>query len=423
MLGSVSIFLGYLAKNVGASYGDQANYVVIADRILKNGLFELREELRTYLYPLILSPAKALFGASPASKALISVFQYAVLLFTLKLIAKSVIKLTGKKAAGDLVFAAGALNPYLVQATTLFLTDILAACLVACGFTKLLFGDLYLRKDRLLATLPFAAAVMVRPASAVFFPIACLGVVVRRYVERIPLRKVLLSFILSLAFFVPQLYMNVTRFRHWTPIIHNSLYSFQSQVAVQFLKYGTVITAGENPQLVFVNPWAISSCPSMQAFAAKSPLAFALTAGMHVFGSLDWGYVDTYIASYYPGSRLPASLLLHSTWFLVALGFIRFLRRRQSLPRRVSVLLAFLVVAIVADLAFLATTAVESRFGYPVFFMALPLLGFSLPDSRPSRKNMATIAVFWLLWLVLSTTLSFWLDGLTGRIHWFAHWK
>jgi len=89
----------------------------------------------------------------------------------------------------------------------------------------------------------------------------------------------------------------------------------------------------------------------------------------------------------------------------------------------VSVLLAFLVVAIVADLAFLATTAVESRFGYPVFFMALPLLGFSLPDSRPSRKNMATIAVFWLLWLVLSTTLSFWLDGLTGRIHWFAHWK
>jgi hypothetical protein len=65
MLGSVSIFVGYLAKNVGASYGDQANYVAIADRILKNGLFELREELRTYLYPLILSPAKALFGADP----------------------------------------------------------------------------------------------------------------------------------------------------------------------------------------------------------------------------------------------------------------------------------------------------------------------------------------------------------------------
>jgi hypothetical protein len=31
------------------------------------------------------------------------------------------------------------------------------------------------------------------------------------------------------------------------------------------------------------------------------------------------------------------------------------------------------------------------------------------------------VALAWLVWLFLSMALSFWLDGLTGRIHWLAH--
>ena len=423
MLGSLGLFVWYLAQNVGRSFGDEANYLVLADRILKNGLWELREELRTYLYPLVLALAKTFFGAGLASKGLVSIAQYWVFLLTLRLVARTVSKLTQKKSAGLLVFAAAALNPYLVQATTLFLTDILAACLVACAFTKLLFGNLRLRRDVLLATLPFAAAVMIRPASAVFIPVAWLGVVVRHYVEPIPLRKVVLGFVLSSAFFVPQLHMNVTQFKHWTPIIHSPLYSLQTQEAVRCLKYGTVVIPGEKAPLCFANPKANKSWKSMQALALQSPLVFAYTAAAHVFGVFDWGYIDTYIPSYYPRNRLPASILLHSTWFLAAIGFIRFLRRRRELPSGESALLLFLAAAIVADLGFLATIQVESRFGYPIFLMAMPFLGFAIPDSRPSRKLMVVITLSWLLWMGLSTALSFWLDSLTGRILWFSHFK
>lgn len=420
MLGSLGLFLRYLVRNLGANQGDEAYYVIVADRILKGGLFGLREELRTYLYPLLLSFAQVLFGKSPVCKAFVGLLQYAVFLYSLKIIAATAVKLTGRRAAGLLVFAAGALNPYLVQATTLFLTDILAACLVACGFAKLLFGNLSATKDCLSATLPFAAAAMVRPASAVFLPIACLGLAVRRYVEPIHIRKVILGFVLSSAFFVPQLYMNVTQYKHWTPIIHSSLYRLQTHEAVRCLKYGTVIIPGERAPLCFTNPLADKSCDSMGALAMKSPLAFSVTAAAHVFGVIDWGYIDTYITNYYPSDRFPASLLLHTTWFFVALGFARFLRQRRILPAKTSAMLLFLVAAIVLDFGFLATTQVESRFGYPVLLMALPFLGFSCADLRLAPKAAAGIVVSWLFWLALSTFLSLWIDGMSGRIHWFA---
>jgi hypothetical protein len=422
LTGSLGLFIRSLARNVGVNFGDEANYLAIADRILTGGLFQLREELRTYLYPFILCPAKLLFGASPATKAVVSVCQYAVFLASMRLIAKTTVSLTGKTSAGLLVFAAGALNPHLVQATTLLLTDILAACLVTCGLVKLLFGDLRLRNDRLLATLPFAAAVMLRPASAVFVFVACLAVLLRHHVERIPLRKVILNLVLSLAFFGPQLYMNVKRFHHFTPVIHFPLYRIQTQAAVYNLKFNGVVVPGERVEpLCHVNPWADRMCSSMYELAKRSPRDFALTAGMHIFGAVDWSYVDTYIRRYHPANRLPASFLLHSTWFLAVVGFIRFLRRRRLLPTTTARLLPVLVLAIVVDLGFLSTTQVESRFGYPVFLMALPFLGFSLVGPRPSRKALATVAVGWLVWLFLSMALSFWLDGLTGRIHWLAH--
>ena len=421
MLGSVGLFIRYVVKNAGVSYYDENYYVVVAERILKGGLWGLREDLRTYLYPLLLALAKLVFGASPASKILISVFQYVVFLYSLRLVAATSVKVTGNRTAGHFVLAAGALNPYLVQATTLFLTDILAACLVACAFLTLLFGDFELRRDRLWATLPFAAAAMVRPASAVFIPIALLGLAVRRLVEPIRLRPVLVGFALSLAFFLPQLHMNVTQFNHWTPMIHVSLYKLQSHEAVRCLKFRGVVIPGEEPPLCSTNSLTPKPFQSMQELATKSPLAFSLTAATHVFGAIDWGYVDTYIADYYPKDRLPASILLHTTWFLVAAGFVRFLRQRRKLPRGSSALLLFLAAAIVMDLGFLATTQVESRFGYPVFLMALPFLGFSLSKPWPSRKATVGIAVSWLLWVGISTALSFWIDATTGRIHWLAH--
>ena len=83
-------------------------------------------------------------------------------------------------------------------------------------------------------------------------------------------------------------------------------------------------------------------------------------------------------------------------------------------------MLLFLIAAIVLDFGFLATTQVESRFGYPVLLMALPFLGFSFADLRLASKAAAGIVVSWLFRLALSTFLSLWIDGMSGRIHWFA---
>jgi hypothetical protein len=71
MLGSLGLFLRYLVRNLGVNQGDEAYYVIVADRILKGGLFGFREELRTYLYPLLLSFAQVLFGKSPVCKAFV----------------------------------------------------------------------------------------------------------------------------------------------------------------------------------------------------------------------------------------------------------------------------------------------------------------------------------------------------------------
>lgn len=58
---------------------------------------------------------------------------------------------------------------------------------------------------------------------------------------------------------ISQLYNNVTQYDDWTPLIHEDLYEFQSQLAASYLKYGTVVIPDEEPGLVFKSPYAINS--------------------------------------------------------------------------------------------------------------------------------------------------------------------
>ncbi|RED57634.1 hypothetical protein DFP95_110107 [Cohnella lupini] len=87
---SIAQFTYFLVQNYNVNYYDEEGYYFISNQIIQNGLFNLTEELRTYLYPLILSLFYVFTDGSLSShKILVSIFQYAVLIFTVLLIAKT----------------------------------------------------------------------------------------------------------------------------------------------------------------------------------------------------------------------------------------------------------------------------------------------------------------------------------------------
>ncbi|RAV13790.1 hypothetical protein [Paenibacillus contaminans] len=421
IISSFCLFLYYLNNNYNVSYYDETKYIDISSSILKSGLFEIVEPLRTYLYPLIISIFSFLVsGNIIITKVLVSVFQFIIYLITIIYLAHVSLKVTKDKKSWYFVLVAGGLNPYLIQSTTLFLTDILSTCFVVIAV--LIFFSENINKYRIStpAMILLFASVMIRPSSAIFIPIIFGLVLIRFYKKRdFNIIKIFLVAVLSLVVFLPQLYNNVVHFNHWTPLIHEDLYSSQSMWATQYLKYGTVISPMEVPQLYYYSPFNLEGITNIYQMSYKNTIAFIITYFSHIFGVLDWGYVDAYIKSFYPISRLVASFFLYITWFVILSGIYFYIRNKKNRDNRYSFTLFSTILLSVVYAAFIGTTCVESRFGYPIFLLLLPFSGIAISSIMSKTRVIYYSLVSCFLLIILFFWVSFTIDLQTKRIDWY----
>jgi len=273
------------------------------------------------------------------------------------------------------VIAFGFLNPFLIQHTTLFLPDILASCFAVLSIFSLTRIDLTRSKFAFFAIGLIFCSVMLKPVMAIFLPII-VGIILFRFLKkkRISIYKVSLIFIILLVIFAPQLYQNVTKFGEWTPLIVKPLYELQTTWGVGTLKFYGIVIPGEWHSMSNVSPFPTPKDVNIYQLLFEDPSTFLLVYSSHIFGLLDWDYVDAYIKDYYPLNRIPSSVLIYSTWFFVIWGILetRFFFKTKDF------LMTILIISTILSLAFFATLQIETRFGYPIFLLMLPFSGYGV---------------------------------------------
>jgi hypothetical protein len=414
---SIFMFCYYIYLNRQLNFYDENGYVSVSKMITENGLFNIQMEVRTYLYPLLISIV-TLFsdGNLEHTKIIFSLLQFLIFGLTIFYIAKTTFVHTKSQVAAYVVLVLGLCNPYLIQATTVYLTDILAACCIAIAFLRYVNKGLKTYPDAIIFFGLLFASVMIRP-SGLLFVMICIPLLIYRYwIKRdfSPI-KIVIAFLMTSVIFIPQLAMNVKFFNHWTPLIHNNLYYKQSVWAAEYLKYGTLVEPDQTPTLYYYAPFQVDDSMSIYSLFFSDFPKFLLLYITHIFGVLSWGDFNTYIRDTISHSGLIGSVFLSVVWFLIICGII-YLKRRKDI-------IYPLLFSVVFYLLFMGTTLVESRFGYPSFLLALLFSGpgvLFLVDKWKEKRNYRWItgAVF-LLFVSVFVVLSYWLEMQTGRMKWF----
>ena len=447
ILGSTALFTFYIQKNMSTLYYDEVRYFDLSNWMLSNGLFKLGADVphlnyTTYFYPLMITFVRFFYNGRPEIiKGLFAVLQYAGYIFTIYFIAYTASRLMKSKGVVIPILAAGLLNIYMIQACTLLLTDLVSACILVFSLYGAILSDLN-RPKNIFATLGLSFInVMVRP-SALIFVMVTFAILVYRYFRKdfVVTKTFFLISACSLLVFLPQLYINRVNFHVWSPLVASNLYNSQSIWSVQMLKYATVVIDGENPRLIYLNPFFTKSSTNYFGLLADNFYSFLYVTLIHMFAVIDWGYVDTYITKFFPITRIVGSIGLYASWFFTGCGlfcvYIQNFKTRMNLAflqSKANFFYACLLFTAVIYMGFLATTAPETRFGYPIFLILLPFCGFGIDQmkqhfqSLPSNCKKASEGIKLLCAVLLVMTLlfflSFSLDRTTGRIYWTSHFK
>lgn len=176
---SAMIFIYFLLQNYNVNYYDETGYIHVSKLILTQGLFNVAEPLRTYMFPLIISLISVFTnGNLEVIKILVSVIQFLIYVYTVIFVSNHF----KKPSIRNTILFFGLLNPYLIQSTTLFLTDLLATCAITISLFNSTMGELERKGSYFVSFASIIIAVMIRPSSLIMIPVVILILVIRRIV-------------------------------------------------------------------------------------------------------------------------------------------------------------------------------------------------------------------------------------------------
>lgn len=284
----------------------------------------------------------------------------------------------------------------MVQSTTLFLTDLLASCFLVISLIYLLSSDLNTWRNGAAISFFLYSSVLIRPSNAIFMILFALIAIYRfiKVKDYKPYKFIAIGLI-CLILFLPQVYMNITKFNHLTPLIHSNLYERQIVGAAHYLKYGTVVISEEDPRLFSYAPIQAVGDTNIYDMITINPLNFVFLIGAHIFGILDWGYVSTYIKDFSVSYRVAPSIMLYFAWIVSIVGLV-YSRIRKNLR----LIWVGTLTATIGYSLLMSTTVVESRFGYPLYLMMLFFSGYGVEYFIQIYKDRKNI-VIWSLTLLM----------------------
>jgi hypothetical protein len=264
--------------------------------------------------------------------------------------------------------------------TGLLLSDLLSAALVAVAAALLLpipgRTSRRIVVEGMLALVVLCFAVEVRPANAILLPVGALLWTVRWWLAaRTDLRRfaggVALVGVVAALPLLPQLGLNLWAHGVFSPLLVNSLYEQQLAWGLQNLKYATFVLRDHPayPAVFYANPFAAGQS-SMAGLAASNPLRLLATFALHGFAMLDQDFPFPYVREIDAWHRWPLAILGYLFFWAAALGLVIGWRRWWRPGTRFA--WAVLAVLSAAYAMVYLPTAVECRFGLPLFVLLAP---------------------------------------------------
>ncbi len=409
---------------------DAQGYYELGVGIATGGLGSFSSDFRTYVYPLFVSLGWLLSERDPSStRFVVFVLQLGIYLAVCLYGTNAIHSLFRDQRLAFAFLALTALNPLLLIYTTELLSDLLSAVLiflavlVATRLPSEVTGTGKANSIRSLAW-GFASgalagtAAIVRPANALVVGAVAVIWTLRWVLFRQVTPSALVAGVGGLILpFVPQMYLNAVAFGTAHPLIVSNLYSYQTEMGVRLLKYGTLVLPGKMGGLLYTNPFLPESVATLGDLAVKSPVALLVTLVLHLFGMFDQALPFAYVVDPFPIYRWPLTAANFAFLFVALLGigvWTRQVYKRKALQRADLLFVGMLIAGITYIPAYLPT-AVESRFGLPEYLLAAPfgVLGLSqLQEWIAARANRHLLATAFALSVFLLGTgyASAWLE-------------
>jgi hypothetical protein len=392
---------------------DSFHYYSLSRIVSDGGLGNLQSRVRTYGYPLFLSLCTGFRDADPGTtRAFAFAAQLAIYLAACLYAARVAARVFRSEAFFPATYAVTALNPIALIHATEVLTDLLSAVLLLVAVLLPLEPGKRARRG-FLTFLAAGLAVAVRPANLVVLPALVLVWLLRArlFGERAGggLAAGAAAVLLALS---PQLYNNVRAYETWTPLVVERLYGEQVDWGTAMLKYGTLVVAGEEPEIAYANPFRPEGVSTPGRFLRESPLGYLATLALHGFALFDHDLPFTYVRNVRPWFRWPIALLNFAFLFLSGAGLVLGLRDRRRLAPPARLYFAAAVLVGSFYVALYLPVAVESRFSLPLYAILAPAAIFGASALRRGPRERTAAAVVALgAFLVLCAGLSLWISS------------
>jgi hypothetical protein len=387
------------------------------------GLGGWADPLRTYAYPLFLAAFLMVMADDPMRVHwAVAVVQLLFHLVMAAVVGSAVGHALGKRWLGLLTYLLLASSPVLLIQTTELLTDSLSATTIGLAVAPLIVAwraDLATRRlVWLMAASLFCASLSaaIRPANAIVI-VAVVALWGFRSVSfRSPSWRWLPVVVVALALpLLPQVLSNYRAYRTPHPLIVTSLYEMQLDFGATMIKYGTTLVPGKPNQLRYDNPFMPPGGLTARELWQASPLGYVATLALHGFALLDQDQPFTYVYELHPWYRWYLAVGVYLFWSIAAVGTVWAVRRaisRRALEPMTWTLIAPAMVG-AAYIAVYLPTAVEVRYGTPLFLLATPAVAIGLTRIVGSVRERPRRLVAWAAGaaaiLVACASLSAWI--------------
>lgn len=422
-----------IALAAPASTGADAwYYAYYAFRFRMHGLMHDFGSIRTYGYPLFLTPLTYLSGYSHTRLVTVAGVVQAVLYMSAALFLSARLRIFGERwaVAGLIGILLSPMGLVLVTDTltdgvslTIFIT-LVALALVLSGPYQALRSEAAITAGAALATF----AIMIRPANlsimlawyiALFAAIILApGWQAMRF--RLSVYAVATFIIAAAVAWTPQAIYAERLFEQVAVLPVCKLNVLQAAFGIIAWKYDTIIVNGEAGPWYYLNPLAfgVLNGDDIWAWYRDHPGRGLLTILAHIFMSFSANSPFVYIQDLDP----PLGLVYRTaTWFLCIFGLARtcaaaaYYARKPGMMLRSDLILpvGFTLLTVLAITGLNSVSAVESRFNViPITVLSIiassSIIGWLCGDSRPD----AVIVYFVLGATAICTLLSYAADNL-----------
>jgi hypothetical protein len=392
---------------------DSFHYYSLSRILSGEGLGNLQSRVRTYGYPLFLSLCTGFRDVDPGTtRALAFAAQLVIYLAACLYAARVGARIFRSDAFFFATYAVTALNPIALIHATEVLTDLLSAVLLLLAVLIPLEPGRPVRRG-FLAFLSAGFAVAVRPANLVVLPALFIVWLLRARFFGERARGGLLAGVAAASLaMLPQIYNNVRAYDAWTPLVVERLYGEQAGWGTAMLKYGTLVVAGEEPEIVYENPFRPEGVSTPGRFLRRNPLGYLATLALHGFALFDHDLPFTYVQDVRPWFRWPIALWNYAFLFLAGTGVVLGLAEGKKLEPSARLYFAATILVGLFYVALYLPVAAESRFSLPLYAILAPAAVFGFAELRQGPRDRAAIS--WVAggaFLLLCAWLSLWLSA------------